>query len=209
MKSGLEGRNNTARYGLPALAELGLNEVRPRRPEQSGRPHRYGARPISGCLNEVRPRRPEQCDIRIYRAQRQRSLNEVRPRRPEQSARTVDARDLEELTVSMKSGLEGRNNLGAVGRSLCVGDRLNEVRPRRPEQSGDHGTAHHGRPRRLNEVRPRRPEQWRRWGCPLTGGFRLNEVRPRRPEQWGVHEDPGARRHRVSMKSGLEGRNNV
>ena len=59
MKSGLEGRNNPARPGYPCNAACPrLNEVRPRRPEQSkGR----RKRPIRApCLNEVRPRRPEQ-----------------------------------------------------------------------------------------------------------------------------------------------------
>ena len=58
-------------------------------------------------------------------------LNEVRPRRPEQS---VEGKTLADATlVSMKSGLEGRNN--ATNRTaLCILPRLNEVRPRRPEQ---------------------------------------------------------------------------
>ena len=36
--------------------------------------------------------------------------------------------------VSMKSGLEGRNNLRALHEPDPAGDSLNEVRPRRPEQ---------------------------------------------------------------------------
>ena len=39
--------------------------------------------------------------------------------------------------------------------------------------------------------------------------FRLNEVRPRRPEQSGIPRRHPSRRRDVSMKSGLEGRNNV
>ena len=34
MKSGLEGRNNTNRKGMTRPGSPGLNEVRPRRPEQ-------------------------------------------------------------------------------------------------------------------------------------------------------------------------------
>ena len=39
------------------------------------------------------------------------------------------------LHVSMKSGLEGRNNLATGGSTLPSRLRLNEVRSRRPEQS--------------------------------------------------------------------------
>ena len=84
----------------------------------------------------------------------------------------------------MKSGLEGRNNDSAVSPTSSIS--------------------------RLNEVRPRRPEQLE----PCTGqeyalAYRLNEVRPRRPEQ-SVEQRLGVLRcHLVSMKSGLEGRNNL
>ena len=132
MKSGLEGRNN-----LPAALHqppnsLSLNEVRPRRPEQLM--SRYGlCRKILG-LNEVRPRRPEQFSpyradvlLVIY------GLNEVRPRRPEQSAKRGDTPH-PETAVSMKSGLEGRNNEGGPLPDIYNVTSLNEVRPRRPEQ---------------------------------------------------------------------------
>ena len=59
-------------------------------------------------LNEVRPRRPEQSAQRRSQPRRRPGLNEVRPRRPEQS-NTVRWL-LAALFVSMKSGLEGRNN---------------------------------------------------------------------------------------------------
>ena len=67
--------------------------------------------PEAEGLNEVRPRRPEQCDDRDVPDHRQSDgLNEVRPRRPEQSGRSrVEVMDW--VLVSMKSGLEGRNNL--------------------------------------------------------------------------------------------------
>ena len=61
---------------------------------------------------------------------------------------------------------------------------------------------------RLNEVRPRRPEQLSRPNNVCWATKCLNEVRPRRPEQYT--ENPGVEEvyEQVSMKSGLEGRNN-
>ena len=58
MKSGLEGRNNKGDAFQAFAYFIGLNEVRPRRPEQyvlalDGQLNGLG-------LNEVRPRRPEQ-----------------------------------------------------------------------------------------------------------------------------------------------------
>ena len=90
------------------------------------------------------------------------------------------------FVVSMKSGLEGRNN----------------YRARRLRRS---------RTGCLNEVRPRRPEQFGIKSMSTSAGYNcLNEVRPRRPEQSVRHGDPsGAVLAQVSMKSGLEGRNNV
>ena len=86
-------------------------------------------------LNEVRPRRPEQFVDVLEQVPMNRSLNEVRPRRPEQS--TDNPYDPMDEFVSMKSGLEGRNNRHL---QFCCRRprhrRLNEVRPRRPEQSG-------------------------------------------------------------------------
>ena len=86
--------------------------------------------------------------------------------------------------VSMKSGLEGRNNGTTPERTS-------------PEPPG------------LNEVRPRRPEQYH-W-CEVRGPHPrcLNEVRPRRPEQFSVAFQYRFSAYPVSMKSGLEGRNNV
>mgnify|MGYP000601670598 CR=1 FL=1 len=60
------------------------------------------------------------------------SLNEVRPRRPEQYV--VYAYSKSDGKVSMKSGLEGRNNSRERGGSRGGDSRLDEVRPRRPEQ---------------------------------------------------------------------------
>ena len=106
MKSGLEGRNNSTPASPLAALRCCLNEVRPRRPEQStlfSRPSHS-----SSCLNEVRPRRPEQSRPRFRQGGHGPCLNEVRPRRPEQFASA--ARLSSNLIVSMKSGLEGRNN---------------------------------------------------------------------------------------------------
>ena len=109
--------------------------------------------------------------------------------------------------VSMKSGLEGRNNTGP-GRCPGTGARLNEVRPRRPEQWASPGRCRSRRSRCLNEVRPRRPEQWASPGrCRSRRSRCLNEVRPRRPEQYRNQHQPDYPTQ-VSMKSGLEGRNN-
>ena len=84
MKSGLEGRNNSRPTATMRPAAPSLNEVRPRRPEQS-RSTFVTERVIGSCLNEVRPRRPEQFLHVLPRAKSPR-------------------------IVSMKSGLEGRNN---------------------------------------------------------------------------------------------------
>ena len=87
MKSGLEGRNNIAEPVFPNSDQGGLNEVRPRRPEQSSNDEVVGAvlqvvsmksglegrnnhvnnmnaGLASDSLNEVRPRRPEQWVLR-------------------------------------------------------------------------------------------------------------------------------------------------
>ena len=61
-------------------------------------------------------------------------LNEVRPRRPEQYLFFAQAPALMTV-VSMKSGLEGRNNGAAARGTSRKKAGLNEVRPRRPEQS--------------------------------------------------------------------------
>ena len=154
MKSGLEGRNNRKPAGCTANPHGCLNEVRPRRPEQTS--WATNRRPTSSGLNEVRPRRPEQstCMDRLSAATC--GLNEVRPRRPEQCRAARG--EHRHHHVSMKSGLEGRNkwfpNVEGVTRDCC----LNEVRPRRPEQRPDAMRILSARSC-LNEVRPRRPEQ--------------------------------------------------
>ena len=83
MKSGLDGRNNLHHSEKARPRDRGLNEVRPRWPEQS-----VGVVHVGECctcgLNEVRPRWPEQLPNHILTA--------------------------EEAAVSMKSGLDGRNN---------------------------------------------------------------------------------------------------
>ena len=63
------------------------------------------------------------------------------------------------MKVSMKSGLEDRNNQWIGRNPVWSHIRLNEVRPGRPEQCG-HGCKQPRSPlQRLNEVRPGRPEQ--------------------------------------------------
>ena len=135
------------------------------------------------CLNEVRPGRPEQSTVRLPPRRGKKCLNEVRPGRPEQwrcityvpgevdvsmksglegrnNAQHRYRPDCLDL-VSMKSGLEGRNNLRRQSPGEAARESLNEVRPRRPEQSGPRGTRGNQLPGSLNEVRPRRPEQSR------------------------------------------------
>ena len=106
-------------------------------------------------------------------------LNEVRPRRPEQSF-PPDCKQQSFTGVSMKSGLEGRNNKETIEFTMD------------PNKG-------------LNEVRPRRPEQWFGDERAVPVLHCLNEVRPRRPEQWDIEK---AMEELASMKSGLEGRNN-
>ena len=111
-------------------------------------------------------------------------LNEVRPGRPEQCAPHASARGAMPV-VSMKSGLEDRNNRARL-RDLCgefvavsmksgLEDRNN---PRIPGFSV----------------------------YPAKGG--LNEVRPGRPEQYEAGVLICSATLVVSMKSGLEDRNN-
>ena len=60
-------------------------------------------------------------------------LNGVRPRRPEQFALYGLIETLAGV-VSMKSGLDGRNNVWGSGSGIGIRPGLNEVRPRWPEQ---------------------------------------------------------------------------
>ena len=111
-------------------------------------------------------------------------LNEVRPRRPEQCWICM-SRVLITLSVSMKSGLEGRNNplqTAGPGNRGCYVSMKSGLEGRNNLLVRASGEA--ARLRRLNEVRPRRPEQLYYLGS-------AEHVR-----------------YYVSMKSGLEGRNN-
>ena len=66
------------------------------------------------CLNEVRPRWPEQFGSETVNfVSGIPGLNEVRPRWPEQSYGRVDLIVIR--VVSMKSGLDGRNNNSRPG----------------------------------------------------------------------------------------------
>ena len=149
MKSGLEGRNNLPCTKSACKQRASLNEVRPRRPEQSEPSSRIsggvmvsmksgleGRNNITwpairtswhSSLNEVRPRRPEQCEFDNFLRVRPHGLNEVRPRRPEQWINGDSSHEAGRV-VSMKSGLEGRNNevanegaSGEVGVSMKSG----------------------------------------------------------------------------------------
>ena len=85
--------------------------------------------PGPGCnpaarLNEVRPGRPEQWDIIVSCAiVHPYGLNEVRPGRPEQSVEVADV-EFHGGHVSMKSGLEDRNNQYIEGTSGSWGDNV-------------------------------------------------------------------------------------
>ena len=89
--------------------------------------------------------------------------------------------------VSMKSGLEGRNNQDLARVLACEGDwGLNEVRPGRPEQCIPLSVL----PDTLTNVSMKSGLEGRN-NITFTAElkkrhFRLNEVRPGRPEQlWG------------------------
>ena len=84
-------------------------------------------------LNEVRPRRPEQLGY-PYPESRQLRVS-MKSGLEGRNNPLRDAHSHVDAPVSMKSGLEGRNNEPeATRRSHLVHPRLNEVRPRRPEQ---------------------------------------------------------------------------
>ena len=107
MKSGLEGRNNGPSGWVRLCAPVCLNEVRPRRPEQSNR------RVIEARIQGV-------------------SMKSGLEGRNNTSLTLICSF---KASVSMKSGLEGRNN--CFRRPSLTGTTvgLNEVRPGRPEQS--------------------------------------------------------------------------
>ena len=156
MKSGLEGRNNKAKSTTSSGVVNCLNEVRPRRPEQSSRSHETAAVSVvsmksglEGRNNHGRPTGVGPGDDVSMKSglegrnnrlqprrdhQQDQSLNEVRPRRPEQCKGGKITKRIKE-NVSMKSGLEGRNNRTAGKPGRRRRPRLNEVRTRRPEQS--------------------------------------------------------------------------
>ena len=107
MKSGLEGRNNAPVQQRQANRSSCLNEVRPRRPEQS--PH---------------PAVIDLVDSFV-------SMKSGLEGRNNWAASIAEASD---SSVSMKSGLEGRNNTLTWNSGNSITTCLNEVRPRRPEQ---------------------------------------------------------------------------
>ena len=92
-----------------------------------------GSLDAMNCLNEVRPRRPEQCVSEAHADH----VHIVSMKSGLEGRNNVNEDKAERLVadVSMKSGLEGRNNStqSTPTRRRCTS--LNEVRPRRPEQS--------------------------------------------------------------------------
>ena len=154
MKSGLEGRNNSATWQTGSTPSgCCLNEVRPRRPEQFYTVGNDSGGEISVSMKSGLEGRNNFASTLMSMTSWP-CLNEVRPRRPEQLWYIKD-RGIQGRVVSMKSGLEGRNNCqqyecwagvghvsmksGLEGHSrtlLAAGGwaGLNEVRPRRPEQ---------------------------------------------------------------------------
>ena len=91
------------------------------------------------------------------RSQPQR-LNEVRPRRPEQWYRRENSPEPPEL-VSMKSGLEGRNN-GNVALTAEAQEGVSMKSGLEGRNNVARKTSLKATTQRLNEVRPRRPEQY-------------------------------------------------
>ena len=85
MKSGLEGRNNVSALTGQPCSNPRLNEVRPRRPEQSG-----AWQPAPGWSWPV----------------------SMKSGLEGRNNLTLVSKQMNNTWVSMKSGLEGRNNLG-------------------------------------------------------------------------------------------------
>ena len=156
MKSGLEDRNNVVLSACACSIWIGLNEVRPGRPEQS-------------VCRAVRFQDVVQVSMKSGLEDRN---NRVEFRSADRSR-----------TVSMKSGLEDRNNPSTGTTTANTVPSLNEVRPGRPEQLEQVTRWLDGGPLRLNEVRPGRPEQSSEARCSTNCLGSLNEVRPGRPEQ--------------------------
>ena len=114
-------------------------------------------------------------------------LNGVRPRWPEQL--TVYRRIIPAGRVSMESGLDGRNNLSALGNigNVLLVSMESGLDGR---NNGLRSAMRTRTPLCLNGVRPRWPEQCGSSDAAArTATQRLNGVRPRWPEQYGV-EDP-------------------
>ena len=120
----------------------------------------------------------------LWSSSRPACLNEVRPRRPEQYGEFNRIASTTWGAVSMKSGLEGRNNQGhsmtpEYARAVSMKSGL-EGRNNGRHDSPDGRAACVSMKSGLEG----RNNQTHRGDCAL-GGYRLNEVRPRRPEQSG------------------------
>ena len=133
MKSGLEGRNKLSwRTTLPRLSTC-LNEVRPRRPEQTG------DRVVGSVVTDGVSMKSglEGRNKRIQLAERAGPVVGVSMKSglEGRNKRVVRRQRKPPSIVSMKSGLEGRNKRPNCRTTSPGISSLNEVRPRRPEQT--------------------------------------------------------------------------
>ena len=141
MKSGLEGRNNGPSGWVRLCAPVCLNEVRPRRPEQSNRrvieARIQGVSMKSGLEGRNNTSLTLICSFKASVSMKSGLEGRNNLIRTRCSIRS-------RMSVSMKSGLEGRNNTHKDGAEETARKGLNEVRPRRPEQSTLHGDGSSG-----------------------------------------------------------------
>ena len=157
------------------------------------------------CLNGVRPRWPEQ----LILPSRQRllplsvSMESGLDGRNNMMVQVIDAWRRE---VSMESGIDGRNNV-RLRRRPVMSKRVSMESGLDGRNNGVEMTTEQPIDSGLNGVRPRWPEQFRIGSLTSFVDSCLNGVRPRWPEQYGALRALG-RCGDVSMESGLDGRNN-
>ena len=132
MKSGLEGRNNTSSNDEQILLFFGLNEVRPRRPEQSDEFIHLVLDLRVSMKSGLEGRNNAHAFLSASKGSWVVSMKSGLEGRNNHSKPTTSITS--HRKVSMKSGLEGRNNGCDGSHSSQKGRGLNEVRPRRPEQ---------------------------------------------------------------------------
>ena len=162
MKSGLEDRNNPPGEPSDRVPPGRLNEVRPGRPEQSEREAK--TRALEASLNEVRPGRPEHYVL-------------------------VGGDVLHPLRVSMKSGLEDRNNRLGCGVRIIEHDRRVSMKSGLEDRNNWAGGMSSNGRRLVSMKSGLEGRNNSAYPCTSGGEARsLNEVRPRRPEQLAVAE---------------------